>query len=111
MNREERIEIKRSIEEKISQLKKDIEILKEHMKPVALSCVVDRANKMDAINNNAVKGAVYSSSLNKLNILSVLAEKVHDPEFGKCRKCSSEINFQRLKFLPESTLCIRCANK
>ncbi|CAN5467443.1 hypothetical protein BH23BAC1_BH23BAC1_23140 [soil metagenome] len=110
MTREERIEIKKSIEEKIKQLKEDIKILKEHMKPVTLSCVVDKANKMDAISNNAIKEAVYRSSLNKINILSVLAEKVHDPDFGKCRKCRTDIYPQRLKFLPESTLCIRCAN-
>jgi DnaK suppressor protein len=110
MKRADRIEIKKSIEKKISQLAEDIEILKEHMKPVTLSCVVDKANKMDAINNNAVKDSVYRSSLNKINILKVLAERVHDPEFGKCRMCGTDINLQRLKLLPESTLCIRCAN-
>ncbi len=63
MTREERIEIKKSIEEKIKQLKEDIKILKEHMKPVTLSCVVDKANKMDAISNNAIKEAVYTGKL------------------------------------------------
>jgi DnaK suppressor protein len=110
MKREEKLEIKKAIEEKISQLKEDIEILKEHMKPVTLSCVVDRANKMDAINNNAVKDSVYRSSLNKINLLKFLTEKVHDPDYGICRKCGTDINFQRLKLLPESTLCIRCAD-
>lgn len=110
MTPREREEIKNSIKERIKQLTEDIEVLKEHMKPVTLKCVVDKANKMDAISNNAVKDTVYRNSIERLNILKMLAEKVDHPDFGKCRKCNHPIDPQRLKYLPESTLCIHCAS-
>lgn len=111
MKTEEREAIKQSIEDRIRQLSEDIETLKEHMKPITLKCVVDKANKMDTISSNAVKDSVYRNSIEKLNILKMLAEKVNDPEFGRCRRCNQPINPQRLKLLPESTLCVHCANK
>lgn len=105
MTPEERLAIKNIIEEKIRKLTEDIDILKEHMKPVTLSCVVDSANKMDAINNNAVREAAFRNSLNKLNMLSQLAKRIHEPDFGNCRRCGNPINHQRLQLLPESSLC------
>lgn len=111
MNTEEREAIKHSIEERIRQLTEDIETLKEHMKPMTLKCVVDKANKMDTISSNAVKDAVYRNSMEKLNVLKMLAAKTNGPDFGLCRRCNQPINPQRLKLLPESTLCVHCANK
>lgn len=105
----EREAIKKAIEERIAQISKDIEVLKDHMKPLTLKCVVDKANKMDTISSNAVKDSVYRSSVEKLNALKLLAEKADDPDFGNCRRCHQPINPQRLQFLPESTLCIHCA--
>ncbi|MDQ3535622.1 MAG: TraR/DksA C4-type zinc finger protein [Bacteroidota bacterium] len=109
MTQELRAEIKDAIDERIKQLSEDINVLKEHMKPVTLKCVVDKANKMDMISNNAVKDTVYQTSLHRLNILKMLSQKVNDPDFGNCRKCNRPIDPNRLKFLPESTLCIHCA--
>ncbi|MDQ3395164.1 MAG: TraR/DksA C4-type zinc finger protein [Bacteroidota bacterium] len=107
----EREEIIKSIEARIKQLLEDIEILKDHMKPVTLKCVVDKANKMDAISNNAVKDSVYRNSIEKIKILENQVQKVDEPDFGNCRMCNQPINPQRLKFLPESTLCVACANR
>lgn len=109
MKPREREDIKNAIEERIRQLSEDIEVLKEHMKPVTLKCVIDKANKMDTVSSNAVKDSVYRNSIEKLKALKILVEKVNDPDFGNCRRCNQPINPQRLKFLPESTLCIHCA--
>jgi hypothetical protein len=36
-------------------------------------------------------------------------KNIDDPDFGLCRECGEEIALKRLKAMPESELCIDCA--
>jgi len=38
-------------------------------------------------------------------------DKVGCDNFGYCNICDEQINYERLKILPESTICIKCANE
>lgn len=38
-------------------------------------------------------------------------EKIESGVYGKCEKCSAEINPARLKAVPIASLCINCAKK
>jgi len=34
---------------------------------------------------------------------------INDPDFGLCRECEEPIPFARLMIVPESDLCVQCA--
>ncbi|MFP4165401.1 MAG: TraR/DksA C4-type zinc finger protein [Chitinispirillaceae bacterium] len=35
-------------------------------------------------------------------------ERIEEGTYGLCRKCGSEIEHERLEFIPESTFCTKC---
>ena len=43
--------------------------------------------------------------------ISATLEKINAGTYGKCERCSTDINPARLKALPVASLCISCANK
>ena len=45
----------------------------------------------------------------RLARLKQALKNIDDPEFGLCRECGEEIALKRLKAMPESELCIDCA--
>jgi len=109
MNEEQRTEIKRSIEERISETRSEIESLKELTKPVAPDNAIGRLSRMDAINNKTINEAALRENRKKLQKLERALERIGEEEFGNCSKCGEEIAFGRLQFMPWTTRCINCA--
>jgi len=66
---------------------------------------------MDAINNKGVSEAALRSSKRKLTNLKIALTKVGAESFGMCTRCKRPIAPARLMYMPESTKCVRCADK
>ncbi|UCE72742.1 MAG: TraR/DksA C4-type zinc finger protein [Nitrospiraceae bacterium] len=52
-----------------------------------------------------------SSARLKLSKLERALRKIHDPDFGICLHCEEPIPAGRIMIMPESTLCVRCADR
>ena len=102
-------EIKSKILDKIEEIKKEIEILKEHSQPQGLDNAIGRVSRMDYINNRSINEAQIRKNLAKLKGLNNWLGKLGTNEFGKCIRCGQQININRLLFMPESNHCIHCA--
>jgi DnaK suppressor protein len=63
---------------------------------------------MDAINNKSVNEAALRQAEKKLQLLLKSKEDVKQDYYGLCRQCGNEIQLGRLKFRPESTVCMKC---
>jgi DnaK suppressor protein len=111
MTPEEKIQLKKAIEEKMEDSKKAILDLREASKPMGLDSAIGRISRMDYINNKSISESELLKAESKLRALERWLSIYDTDQFGKCTKCGQEININRLLLLPESTRCIRCANR
>lgn len=103
-------EIKEKILSKITEIEKEILVLKEHTKPQALDSAIGRVSRMDFINNRSINEAQLQKNETKLKGLRNWLGKLGSSDFGKCLRCGNDININRLLFMPESNYCIHCAH-
>lgn len=104
-------ELRTIIDERIQETREEIEHLKELTKPVAPDNAIGRLSRMDAINNKTINEASLRENLSKLKKLERAQERVREDgeQFGDCSKCGEMIAFGRLKFMPWTSKCVRCA--
>ena len=101
----------RHIQETIAGLKADIDAYKGLTQPIAPDDAIGRLTRMEAINSKSINEAALGRARNKLSRLEQTLRKVDDPDFGWCRECEEPIPFARLMAMPESDLCVACAEK
>ena len=111
MNEQERAELKQKIIEEIRTQKHLIESFTETSKPVAPDNAIGRLTRMEAISSQGISEASLNSSKAKLVKLEKALEKINLSEFGVCVRCSESIAQGRIVLMPESTLCVGCAEK
>ena len=109
MTQQERSEMREIIGERIKETKEEIEHLKELTKPVEPDNAIGRLSRMDAINNKSINDASLRENKSKLQKLERALGRIDEERFGNCAKCGEEIAFGRLKFMPWTTKCVRCA--
>ncbi len=111
MNEKERSELKQKIIEEIKTQKHLIESFRETSKPVAPDNAIGRLTRMEAISSQGISEASLNSSKAKLAKLEKALEKIDFPEFGICARCSNSIPQGRIMLMPESVVCMNCAEK
>ena len=111
MTPDEKLKLRKAIEDKIDESRKSIADLKEASKPMGLDSAIGRISRMDYINNKSISESELLKAESKLRALERWLSIYDTDQFGKCTKCGQEININRLLLLPESTRCIRCANR
>ena len=107
-----KVEIKaitKLIEEQIKLHEIEIEELIELTKPISLDASIGRVSRMDAINNKAINEKALRDKKGTLQKLERAKERGEKGELGKCLKCGGEIPFGRLKIMPYTTRCVKCA--
>ena len=109
MTPEDKAAIKVRILEKMNRTKADIADLEALTQPIAPENSIGRISRMDAINNKAVNEATLRTARNTLGRLEKAMIRLEEPSFGTCVKCGEPIQIPRLKFMPESTHCMKCA--
>lgn len=111
MESQEKAALIAKIKEKIEQAEKEIVHLEDATKPISPENSIGRVSRMDAINNKSVAEAALRSSRKKLNKLRLALTKIDEPGFGTCKLCKGPIPSPRLMFMPESTRCVKCADR
>lgn len=109
MTQEEKSLLQEKMKEEVINLSREIESLKEMVKPEPQGNEVGRVSKMDAINNKSVMQSSLNTKVKRLKSLTIKLENIDNETFGNCANCSTPININRLLYRPESSLCIRCA--
>lgn len=111
MEKDQKENLKNQIREKIEVLKKDILSYKELTKPVSPDSSIGRLTRMEAINSKSINEAALRKAKDTLSSLEHALEMIDDPDFGLCRNCEEPIPIARLIILPETQLCVECAEK
>ncbi len=95
----------------IEELKKTIANLEDSARPVSPDNAIGRLSRMDAINNKMISDSALRSMKSRLSQLEHLLGRIDKPDFGMCFMCGEPIAVKRLMVLPESSLCIHCADR
>lgn len=111
MSTEEKEVLREKIHEEISKIEAAIVPLLDATKPISPENSLGRVSRMDAINNKGVAEAALHSAKTKLSKLQIALTKIDNTDFGNCSMCKNPIPSGRLMYMPESTRCVRCADR
>jgi DnaK suppressor protein len=107
----EREELRSEIDRQIIEVKAEIKALTESASPVSPDNAIGRVSRMDAINNHAINEGSLGRLRERLEKLETAVTRVDQPTFGICVMCKQPIAAARLTYLPDSSLCVQCANR
>jgi DnaK suppressor protein len=99
------------IREKIETVKKDIDSYAELTQPIAPDDAIGRLTRMDAIGNKSINEAALREAKNTLAKLERALKMIDRPGFGTCIECEEPIPIARLMIMPESDMCVECAEE
>jgi DnaK suppressor protein len=111
MTDEEKEELKAIINHQISSIREEISELTELTKPITLDNSIGRLSRMDAINNKTINEKALRDKKRILQKLERAAERFNENKAGRCLKCGEAIPFGRLKIMPYTTRCVKCAGR
>ena len=111
MKDEERSELKEKIITEMESLELTITALEKTTKPIAPDDAIGRLTRMEAINAKSISEASLNSSRVKLAKLKRAMSRLDDPDFGMCSMCEEPIPTGRLMLMPESAMCVKCAER
>jgi DnaK suppressor protein len=106
---EKRKKLKNHIKKKIEDLKENIKSYQVLTQPVVPDNAIGRLTRMEAINSKSINEAALNKSKQTLSKMERALKMINDPDFGLCRECEEPIPFARLMIVPESDLCVQCA--
>ena len=101
--------LKKNIKEKMEAAKEAIAAYKLLTKPISPDNAIGRLSRMEAINSKSINEAALKKAKDTLSKLEHALAKIDNPDFGLCTECEEPIPFARLMILPETDLCVRCA--
>jgi len=106
----EKTQIKETIEKDIIDLKEQISILEEKVKPIAPDCGLGRLTRLEAMGEQHVNNKILDEARLRLTRLSNALQRIDKPMFGICIECEEDIGIGRMSVRPESVRCVECAN-
>jgi len=111
MQEKEKEKLARQMRAKIETVREDIVSYTELSQPVAPDDAIGRLTRMDAIGNKSINEAALRESRNTLAKLERALKMIDRPGFGLCRECEEPIPLARLMIMPESDMCVGCAEE
>ncbi len=111
INEEQRRQLADHIATCLEELDEDIKHLAILTQPVAPDRSIGRLTRLEALNELAVNEKTLASARTRRLKLQAAQGQLHEPEFGCCRSCDEPIPFARLLTLPETKLCVTCAEQ
>jgi DnaK suppressor protein len=104
-------ELRKKMEDKLSETETSVAYLTGETKAIEPSVSLGRLTRMEAISEKGVNEYVLADSRRTLERLRNALERVEKGTYGRCIRCGEEIPFGRLQHVPEALLCVPCAEK
>lgn len=111
MTKADRDKLKEKIITETENLKVNIKALEIGSRPVRPDNAIGRLTRMEAINAKSINEANLNAAKVKMAKLERALNKLDDPDFGICAMCENPIPVGRIMLMPETTLCVRCADR
>jgi len=111
MTPEEKEKLKKEIQEQIETATRELESLKAKNKSFVSDRAHGRMGRIEAMQSRDFHDRGLRSLENKLQGLEKNLADIDSPDSGVCEYCKGPIGDERRKALPETKMCIRCAEK
>jgi len=108
MTKEQKEELKKIINQMIKSVEEEIERLEEKVAPIAPDVSLGRLTRQEALQEKSINESILRTAKARYKRLIYASQKVDEANFGLCRECDEPIPFERLKIMPESTICMDC---
>lgn len=99
------------IKDTIIELQASDIYLEDATQPIAPSVALGRLTRMEALGEKSVNEARHVNVKQRLERLRNALERIEKGTYGSCLRCKNEIPFGRLTAVPESLICVPCAEK
>jgi len=109
MDKDQRKKLEAQIQTRMQTLTEDIAAYEKLARPVSPDNAIGRLTRMEAINSQSINAAALGQAKDTLAGLERALGKIDHPDFGLCRECEEPISTARLMILPETDLCVQCA--
>lgn len=109
MTKEEKSDLKETIETSIQTINEQIAILGEKVKPITPDCSLGRLTRLEAMGEQHVNNKILDESKLRLARLTNALLRIDKPTFGICIECEEPIGMGRMSIRPESVRCVECA--
>lgn len=109
MNDAERARLKQCLEEEVRNCSAEIVRLEASLIPVAVDSAVGRLSRMDTLMNQGVGQLSLGKARRRLLLLRQALDSTDQPGFGECTLCGDTIPLRRMLLVPETRLCVECA--
>jgi len=101
--------LKGHIQQRIEDIKENIASYRTLIDPIAPDNAIGRLTRMEAINSKSINEAALNRAKQTLSKMERALMMIDSPDFGLCRECEEPIPLARLMIVPESDLCVQCA--
>jgi DnaK suppressor protein len=109
MTEKQRRELRTIMLDEIEEIGIMVGQMEGNVAPVAPDSAIGRISRMDTILNQEISRSSLSSLKQRRVKLEHLLRRLDEPGFGECVDCGELIPMARLKAVPESILCVDCA--
>ena len=109
MDEKQKAKLKETIKKKLIAIKEDIAAYELLTKPVSPDNAIGRLTRMEAISSKSINEAALGKARDTRSQLERALAKIDAADFGLCRECDEPIPAARLMILPETDLCVQCA--
>ena len=111
MNEKTKAQLQEKITTAVVETEDTILALQKKTKPISPDNAIGRLSRMDAIGNKSVNDASLRNARERLTKLKYALSHLDSPGFGICAECDEEIPIARIMVMPESILCVSCAER
>ena len=111
MNQVQTDHFKELIEKLLIELQNSDSYLKEATRPIEPDIAIGRLTRMEAIGEKSVNEAMHVNVKKRIERLNNALDRIEKGSYGICIRCRKEIPAGRLEAVPESLICVPCAEK
>ena len=110
MDKKEKKNLKQIILKTESEILHEIEELEIKTAPIEPDCSLGRLTRLEAMQEKSINESVLRNAKIRLKKIAFVLTKIDTEDYGQCSICDEEIPYGRLCIVPESTICVSCAN-
>lgn len=108
LEQEQIIFFKTALEEKRTQIKKNLNLTTLEMDGMVYNELKDEGDHASMALGQSVDNAILTQQSRELTEIELALDKIQDKVYGICEMCEDEINIERLKVKIFARYCITC---
>jgi RNA polymerase-binding protein DksA len=103
-------EVKRVLHEMLEDLDDRLARITDDVRHVDEPVEKDFSEQVTQNENNEVQDYLGNSAKSEIEMIKQALSRIDNGEYGTCQVCGEPINIERLKIIPYSNMCVKCAS-